>query len=140
MYLRPLTDAEINQIREAKRAANDTITKQRQALAKEIKTYKYGKAPTEMVELYDALKQITGKPVFFLQGHRSMLLDYDMVNALLKSLKKSRYRAQVSLIRVVTKTVMFITYPAGEIQLNELPKYQEAVLTKGLPVIEIKEA
>ena len=180
MYIRPLTDAEISQIRkvkdvikaqrqalikeikqsrEAKRAAIEGLKKQRQALADEIKQLSryhdsvkfkglekqqqaladeiiqlsryHDKIKSELKRTHDALKPITGKPVFILQGNKSVLLDYELLWKLYKSIVRRRWYCELS----IKGKVLSIKYPTGVIELNELPKYQEDLL----PVIEIEE-
>lgn len=137
MCIRPLTDVEISQIKEAKKVANLAIKEQRQALTKQIKDTFQSDKKLELQQKYKALKYITGKPVFILQGDRSILLNYELLLNLYRSIKRRNLPCEINIFSKPSK-MLTLDYPIGSAALNKLPAYQ-TVLLQGLPVIKIEE-
>lgn len=136
MQIRPLTDVEIIQSNEAKRVANEVIKTQRHSLRLGIR-YCRDASKLELQQKYKALKTITGKPVFIRQGDRLVLLDYELLQKLYKSIVRRHWPCEINVFNQPQK-MLTLDYPIGSAKLYELPKYQEVLLT-GLPVIVIEE-
>jgi hypothetical protein len=136
MYIRPLTDAELTASRNAKETANIEIKKQRQALTKEIKRLEKGlktaKAREALYWKREALKDIKGYPVMASLDGEAILLNYELLRKLDRSLEKRGWPRTVT----IRQSALVIEYPAGEIGINQLPDYQ-AKLLKDLPVIRL---
>lgn len=134
MYLRPLTDAELVIIREAKKTANAAIKKQRDTLARKIK--KDNLSISVLADLnreFKALQYITEQPVIISLDGEQMSLNYELLKKLNKSLEKRGWSRTVA----IRKSTLVIEYPAGEIGINQLPDYQLELLG-ALPVVDLK--
>ncbi|MFA5385091.1 MAG: hypothetical protein WC364_10580 [Eubacteriales bacterium] len=136
MYIRPLTDFETNQISEAKREANKNLTKQRQAVAREIKKATYGPLKTELLVKHERLQPITGRPVFVSLDGETMPLDYELLKKLDRSLERRFWSRTMTIKGVPEKLALVIEYATGEIGINQLPDHQMELL-KGLPVVRL---
>lgn len=140
MNVRPIIEAEKAAIRKAKQVANAIIKAQRLALAEEMKYLpRKNLKGLELKQQRNAKKDITGQPVFILCGNDSMLINYELLQKLAKSLHKRRYWTEVRIKQVAGEPVLSITHPRGMAELNQLPKYQEALLIQGLPVVRITD-
>lgn len=137
MYLRPLTDAELVIIWEAKKTANAALKRQREELTKQIKKMPNGAAKDHMRWRRDRLKDITGKPVIVSQDGESVKLDYERLQKLNRSLEKRHWSRTMTIKRLSEKSALVIEYSAGEIGINELPAYQLELLG-ALPVVDLK--
>lgn len=134
MYIRPLTDAELDLIKEMKKLANMKLTKQRQALARQIKkTSNYVRKKLQQER--DNLRYIIGKPVIVSMNGGNMLIDYELLLKLDRSLKRRGYHREIS----IKGHTLVIEHPKGFIELNELPEHQAELLVD-LPVIDLSES
>lgn len=132
MFLRKLTEEEINQIKKSKDAANKTIKVQRKKLAEKAKFYR--SVRHELGEL----QLITGHPVIIKVEDRGICLNYDLLKKLERSLDKSDFGR--SWVRIEEK-YLSIRYEKqgqkGTMELIELPAYQVELLD-GLPTIDLE--
>jgi len=160
MFLRKLTDEEVERIKKAKAS----IKEQRQSLQRVIKNQrkriqeenKRLKGKDRTVDMYqslkilqdrlfdlqnkfDALPIITGLPVIVKVEDATLLMNYNLLNKFDHLLDRSDLRC--SWIKIEEKSLI-IRYgkhgQSGTLELSELPEYQTELLT-GLPIIDLKE-
>lgn len=144
MFLRDLTDKEIEKIKKYKDSANAITKIQRKKLQAEIKA-RWKRNPTfdkkrEALERQlEAHTVIIGRPVIVKVEDLSLCLNYD----LLKKFERSLYKSNLACNRIkIEGKSLIIRYgkygQSGIFELAELPTYQTELLT-GLPTIDLKE-
>lgn len=132
--MRALSVDEKKQITEAKKRANSAITRKRITLGAQIRacTAPSQKAKKkDLVRQFDSLTPIKGYPVVIEDKERSMVINYELFRRLLRTFKNTPVHTRIEAGGVLT-----MKYPAGEIELYEIPPWQQYALTD-LPVIEI---
>ncbi|MHB1651649.1 MAG: hypothetical protein ACYCVD_04120 [Desulfitobacteriaceae bacterium] len=142
MFLRKLTDEDIERIKKAKDAANKTTKEQRKKLMTEIKIYQRTAHVTKvnlLIKQLDELGVIIGHPVIIKVDDMSLCMNHDLLKKFERSLDKSDFWNPN--IKIEGKT-LFISYQKhpnrGTVELYELPLYQVELLT-GLPTIDLKD-
>lgn len=132
--MRALSADEKKQIADAKKRANSTISKKRILLGAQIRACT---APAqlrrkkELLCKFDALSPVKGYPVILEDKERSMVIDYQLFRRLIRTFKNT-----IVHIRIEAGGVLTMKYPAGEIELYEIPPWQQYALSD-LPIIEI---
>jgi len=145
MFLRKLTDDELEQIKKSKDAANRVIKAQRNKLQAEIKERKKFCPSFKDIKLRSLIKQleylntITGHPVIVKVEDVSLYMNYDLLKRFAHSLDKSNLHQCSS---IFTTDTLIINYgkhgQSGTAEVYGLPAYQVELLT-GLPTIDLKE-
>lgn len=133
MHIRPLTDPELERIREVKQLANDVLKLQRQEITRQIKKMLHGAEKELMQWKRDHIKDITGKPVIVSLDGEGIGLNYELLQRLNRSLEKRGWHREIN----IKRNTLTIQYPRGIIELNEFPAYQLDVLGD-LPVVDLK--
>ena len=142
MFLRKLTDEELEKIKKAKDAANVIIKMQRRGLMTKIKLNQEA-FHIHQVELLnkqlDALKAVIGHPMIIKVEDESLYLNYYLLNKFERSLDKSDFWNPD--IRIQEKSLI-IRYEklsnGGTVELFELPPYQVELL-EGLPIMDLRD-
>lgn len=160
MFLRKLTDKELEHIKKSKDAIkeqrhdlNGDIKKQRRKIKEETKRLK-GKIRTidmyqplkilqdhlcDLQNQFNALPIITGLPVIVNVDGASLYMNYALLNEAAKSLNKSNFWQYHFKIN---EGYLIIRYKkhgqSGAMELLEAPAYKTELLT-GLPIIDLKE-
>lgn len=148
MFLRKLTDQEIERIKKAKDTANRAIKEQRKRLQAEIKQleklHQYSSQKFESLnQQLEALKVITGFPVIIKADNWSMFVNY----TLLKKIESSLNRSDFWHVSLETKSedrvnTLLIKYHSqthkGQMEIYGLLRYQVELLAR-LPVISLDE-
>ena len=137
--IRKPTDSEKAQITEAKQVANDAIRTRRQRLQKEIKHCERSgafKVARDLEKGLKDLKRVVGQPVLVAVDGSAVCVDYEMLMAIDRTLKRFPIRKLTASPRVLT-----INYEAGEhqrgtLKLNQLRAYEDGLL-RDLPTIEV---
>lgn len=143
MFLRDLTDEEIEKIKKYKESANVIIKMQRRGLTSKIKALHKGK-PTydkkraELENQREAHSVITGRPVIVKIGYDVVTLNYDLLKKYERSLDKGNFHSQ----RIkIEENHLIIRYEkhgqSGILELYQLPAHQLDLLD-GLPIIDLK--
>jgi len=142
MFIRKLTDEEIERIKKSKDDANKIIKAQRKKLQAEIKTYQkttHFNKLNLLIKQLDKLSVITESPVLVKVEGVSLCINYDLLKKFERALYKSNLRC--SDIKIDGKSLM-IRYgkhgQSGAVELFELPEHQVKLLTV-LPTINLKE-
>jgi len=145
MFLRKLTDEEIERIKKSKDAANKVIKNQRKKLQAEIKEREKHRPSFKDIKLRSLMKQleylntVTGHPVIVKVEDVSLYVNYDLLKKFERSLDKSNLHQCSS---IFTTDTLIINYgkhgQIGTIEVYGLPAYQVELLT-GLPTIDFKE-
>lgn len=120
LYLRPLTKEETDKIKAAKIAANKILSEQKKE---------------RLIKNRENIKLITGNPVRLkIDGH-ILLVNYDLLQKLMRKLKGWNVFLQVR------KSVLEISYTrkkdSGVFELFELPPYH-ANLLADMPIVEVE--
>lgn len=139
--MRALTSEEKQQSKAAKLRANKAIELKKRELGKEIRGCKapvHTQRKKDLLRQLDSLSPIKGQPVLLTNKERCMVIDFELFRRLTRSLKKRHV-----LIRIEPGGVLMVKHEAkfgsrdhGEIELYELPGYQQMLLTD-LPWIEL---
>lgn len=139
--MRPLTPEEKEASSQARKRANQVLSKQRRELEYKIR------ACTELDVLkkarlslqLDSLSTVKGSPVILTDGVWTMILDYELFQRMIRSLRKRH--TQVSLraggVLEIKHYAGFDSRERGEIELYELPAHQRVLLTN-LPVVQME--
>ena len=141
MFLRELTDEEIEKIKKYKDSANKVIKVQRKKLAEEIKVnqkaYHIHNAELLAKQL-EAHTVITGRPVIVKVGYDVVTLNHDLLKKYERSLDKGNFHSQW--VKIEGK-YLIIRYEkhgqSGTLELLELPAHQVDLLD-GLPIVDLK--
>lgn len=139
--MKSLTPEEKKLSSNAKKRANTAISKKRVLLGAQIRACT---APVQMQrkkELlcqFDALSPIKGYPVILEDKERSMVIDYQLFRRLIRSLKHRRVEVQLEAggVLKISHEDPSNTRNHGEIELHELPAWQQYALTD-LPTIDL---
>ncbi|HZK52979.1 MAG TPA: hypothetical protein VFC84_02060 [Desulfosporosinus sp.] len=143
MFLRKLTDEELEKIKKAKDAANVIIKMQRRGLIAKIKINQKA-FRIHQVEILtkdlDALKVVIGHPVIIKVDDQAIHLDYDLLKKFEHSLDKYNQWTDYPKIEGESLVLRYGGHHAnrGTVELFELPAYQVGLL-EGLPIIDLKE-
>lgn len=142
MFLRKLTDEELEKIKKAKDAANVIIKMQRRGLMAKIKLNQEA-FHIHQVELLnkqlDALKAVIGHPVIIKVNDLSMCIDLDILKKFAVSFYKGNFWTND--LKIVDKSLVigYQKFPnRGTVELFELPAHQVELLD-GLPIMDLKE-
>lgn len=140
MFLRKLTAAEEEQIRQAKTSANDVIKAKRDEICKRMKPAT-AKLRRQLQHDLTSWSLVTGKPVIIQHLDDRICLDYELLRKFVRSLKGCpSVWVQVQMDK--PGTTLSIGYSRrdgkghGAMNLFELRHYSHELL-KDLPVIEI---
>ena len=142
MFLRDLTDEEIEKIKRYKDSANKVIKAHRKKLQAEIKVLwksnpTFDKKREKLERQLEDYAVVTGRPVIIKVGYEVITLNYDLLKKYERSLDKSNLRW--SSVRIDDNSLI-IRYEkhdqSGTIELYELPAHQVDLLD-GLPTIEL---
>ncbi|WP_127539367.1 hypothetical protein [Paenibacillus illinoisensis] len=139
--MRPLTAQEKKQIADVKKRANTAISKKRILLGAQIRACT---APVQMQrkkELllqFDALSPVKGYPAVIKDKDRSMIIDYQLLRRVTRSLKHRcvDIRLDPGGLLTIQHEDPTNSRNRGELELYEIPPWQQCALTD-LPVIEI---
>ena len=140
MFLRELTDEELENIKKFKDSANVIIKMQRRGLAAKIKVsqkaFHIHQAEILIKEL-DNLKVVTGHPVIVKDRYDVIYLNYDLVNKCGRSLDKGNFYSQWSEIKENHLAVRYEKHgQSGTLDLYQLPAHQVDLLD-GLPIVNL---
>ena len=157
MFLRKLTEEEVEQIKKAKASIKERrqdlqgdIKKQRKRIQEEVKRLKgkYGNSDYQPLKIlrdhlsdlcnrFNALPIITGHPVIIKVEDASLCLNYDLLNKFDRSLDRSDFWNLDIKIDGRSLIVSYQKHPiGGTVELFELPADQVELL-KGLPTIDL---
>lgn len=139
--MRALTTEEKKLSSEARKRANQAISQQRRELGRQIRACT---APAQtqrkmnLLRQFDSLSDIKGQPVLLTNKDRCMVIDYELFRRLARSLKHRRVdlRIEPGGLLTIHHEDPWNSRNHGEIELHELPGYQQMLLTD-LPWIEL---
>ena len=146
MFLRKLTDEELEKIKKAKDAAKVIIKSRRKKLMEEIKLNKKA-FHIHQVELLnkqlDELKLVIEHPMIIKVEDASLCLNYDILRKFEHSLDKSNFCNPDITIKEKRLIIRYQKFPnkgtaAGTVELFELPPYQVELL-EGLPIMDLRD-
>jgi hypothetical protein len=146
MFLRKLTDEELEKIKKAKDKANIIIKSRRKKLMEEIKLNQNA-FHIHQVEVLnkqlDELKAAIGHPMIIKVEDASLYLNYDLLNKFERSLDKSAFWNPDITIKEKSLIIQYQKFPnkgtvAGTVELFELPPYQVELLD-GLPMMDLRD-
>ena len=144
MFLRKLTDEEVEQIKKSKDAANKVIKNQRKKLQAGIKEREKHRTSFKDVKLRSLIKQlehlntVTGHPVIIKVGDVSLYMNYDLLKKFERSLDKNNLHQCSSIFTTDTLIIRYGKHgQSGTVEVYGLPAYQVELLT-GLPTIDLK--
>ena len=140
MFLRELTDEELEKIKKAKDAANVIIKMQRRGLMAKIKLNEEA-FHIHQVELLakqlELLTLITGRPVIVKIGYDVIYLNYDLLKKYERSLDKGNFYSQWTKIEGKNLITRYEKHgQSGTVELLELPAHQVDLLD-GLLIVEL---
>ncbi|MEN1989851.1 hypothetical protein [Paenibacillus hubeiensis] len=139
--LRALSADEKKCISKAKKLANSAITRKRATLSAQIRACTAPIQTQQKQDLrrqLDSLSPIKGYPAIIEDRDRNMVIDYELLRRLTRSLKHRRVdiRIEPGGLLAIDHEDPFNSHNHGEIELYEIPSYQQMLLTD-LPVITI---
>lgn len=142
MFLRKLTDEELEKIKKAKDAANVIIKMQRRGLIAKIKlnekAFHMRQVDSLNMQLSD-LNAIIGHPMIIKVEDASLYLNYDLLSKFERSLDKSDFWNPDIRIQEKSLIIRYEKLPnGGAVELFELPAYQVELLG-GLPTMDLKD-
>ena len=142
MFLRDLTDEELEKIKKYKESANKVIKAHRKKMQAEIKA-RWKRNPTydskrEALERQlEAHTVITGHPVIMKDKYDVIYLNYDLLKKYSRSINRSNFYSQWSTIEENKLVIRFEKHgQSGDIELYELPAHQVDLLD-GLPIVDL---
>lgn len=142
MFLRDLTDEEIEKIKKYKDSANKVIKGQRKELALLIKVNKNAfriHNAELLAKQLEAHTVITGRPVIVKVGYDVICLNYDLLKKYGRSLDKGNFYSRRVKIEENRLVIRYEKHgQSGILELFELPTHQVDLLD-GLPSIDLKE-
>lgn len=142
MFLRKLTDEELEKIKKAKNKANIIIKSRRKKLREEIKLNQkvFHMHQAELLNnQLDELKLVIGHPMIIKVEASSLYLNYDLLNKFDRSLDKSNFRNPDITIKEKCLVIWYQKYRSeGTIDLFELPANQVELL-EGLPIMDLRD-
>ncbi|MFB5192772.1 hypothetical protein [Alicyclobacillus fastidiosus] len=145
MQIRTLNDRELDQIKAAKKAANDKLTDWRRSLRrnrKSLTTHERANLENNLA----AHKRVTGKPVVVVVDGNEIYLNYELLQRFLKSLDRQRftfYSFCVEGLGFSRRLSVSYGQPLygrgyGVVEFFELPPRQRDLLSE-LPRVELIE-
>lgn len=146
MFLRKLTDEELEKIKKAKDAANILIKSRRKKLMEEIKlnqkAFHIHQVDLLTMQL-DELKLVIGHPVIIKVEDTSLCLNYDLLRKFEHSLDKSDFWNPDIRIQEKSLIIRYEKFPNngtvnGTVELFELPPYQVELLER-LPIMDLRD-
>ena len=140
MFLRDLTDEEIEKIKKYKDSANAIIKVQRRGLTAKIKLNQKA-FHIHQVELLakqlEAHSVVTGRPVIVKVGYDVITLNYDLLKKYARSLVKGSFYSRWIKIEGAHLSIRYEKHgQSGTVELYELPVHQVDLLD-GLPIVDL---
>ena len=142
MFLRKLTDEELEKIKKAKDAANVIIKTQRRGLMAKIKlneeAFHMHQAEILIKELSD-LNAIIGHPMIIKVEDMSLCLNYDLLRKFEHSLDRNDFWNPDIRIQEKSLIIRYQKLPnGGTVELFELPSHQVELLND-LPIMDLRD-